>query len=104
MAVADPLVIRIMTKVNGLVKTDICLAREAQPAHLSATSVYTGDHFALFSQHPLPPSSGGATGRDSLESKVTFIQPTEWRSLLECVTDKDFYSGGNSPESGADSP
>lgn len=60
--------------------------------------------FPLFSQLPLPPFGGGATGRDSLESKVTFIQLSEWVSLLECITDKDFYSAGNSPESGSDSP
>lgn len=123
------IVIRIIKKVMGLSKKeDICLAgadrlvknsdwddeesdglvqkrRHLFRQLLSVTSVHTGHHFALFSRHTHPPpSGGGATGRDSLESKVTFIQPTEWVSLLECVTDKDIYSGGNSPESGTDSP
>lgn len=42
---------------------------------------------------PLPPFGGGATGRDSLESKVTFIQLREWVSPVECVPDKDFTAG-----------
>lgn len=44
-----------------------------------------------------PPFGGSATGRDSLESKVTFIQLSERVSPLECITDKDFTALQTAP-------
>lgn len=46
--------------------------------------------YASHSASQPPPLGGSTSGRDSLESKVTFIQLSEWVSLLECTTDKDF--------------
>lgn len=47
---------------------------------------------------PSPPFSCFATGGDSLESKVIFIQLSEWGSPLECVTNKEFTARAIAPQ------
>lgn len=47
---------------------------------------------------PSPPFSCFATGGDSLESKVIFIQLSEWGSPLECVTNKEFTARVIAPQ------
>lgn len=96
-----------LEETQSLIYGTVCSWGAVSISPARDSSVYTGHYFPLFSQPPLLlllPFGASATGRDSLESKVTFIQLSEWVSPLECIPDKDFYSAGNSPESCTDSP
>lgn len=46
---------------------------------------------------PCLPHPSHTTGRDSLESKVIFIQLSEWASSVECTGDKDFTALETAP-------
>ncbi len=63
-------------------------------------SVVFGFDFTIYAcfLNPSPPFCWFATGGDSLESKVIFIQLSEWGSPLECVTNKEFTARVIAPQ------
>lgn len=53
--------------------------------------------FIVVSMPPCLPHPSHTTGRDSLESKVTFIQLGERTFSVECTGDKDFTAVETAP-------